>query len=803
MLNTWLCVTSGILANRRGPKSRLVTAIRIAQLSARAWAICFAGFFASSLYSSSVALAQSSAQVYSIDGVQIDGNRRVDTSAIVAQLSHQSGSITDTLITSEVKALYRTGFFSQVSAEIIADPQKPSRKLVKYSVVEKPVIRKVFIKGNKEVSESDLKEIFKFGSNRFLDRSRIFALTKSAISYYQQKGFYDAAFDYSVTPVGDNQIDLILTVTEGARYKIRSVVFRGLKDVTETDLQQVAQTKRYKWWNSWLFGTGRLNQEMLNNDKALIRQFFLDQGYIDATLSDPVIEAKDGDIRIAFNVDEGTQYKIGALTFSGDTLPDATRDPLEGIKSKAGEVFNASAIREDSFAISDKFTDVGYAFANVVPETKIDRQKGSVDINFTASKGKVVGIKRINIRGNDKTYDHVIRREMVIDEQDQFSSSKIKRSQKLLERLGYFEEVSITSEPADQDDQVNLNVNVREGATGTFSAGAGYSSSDGPLINGRISENNLFGTGRSLSLNIDLGTEYDNATINFTDRRINDSYWYGSTNLFRTFREFQDFDRVLAGGSVEVGYPLERVFGETFQDIQFSEEYEYLDINIKNVNKDSAAQLVIDSEGTSTSSSLTSKLVRNTINNPLDPRDGSRQILSFETSGLGGSEKYYLIEARQQMFIPLLDSAQDFTDLTFSWRTNVAYGESYDDEPFPLFKRYFPGGINSVRGFKSRSLGPKDERGNEYGGSKELVNNLELLVPIAKSAGLKGVFFYDAGQAFDDDEEIAIDKLRQAYGAGIRWNSPLGPIRVEFGFPIDREEGESKMVTMFAFGAPF
>ncbi len=740
--------------------------------------------------------------VRTVSGVEIEGNRRVDTAAIRAQLSALSGSVSDTLITSEVKALYKTGFFSQVTASVVSDPKNPSRSLIRYSVVEKPVIRKVFIKGNKEVSEDDLKEIFKFGANRFLDRSRIFALTKNAISLYQAKGFYDAVFDYSVTPVGDNQVDLVLTVTEGTRYKIRGISFRGLKDIDAAELQEAVQTKRYKWWNSWLFGTGRLNKEMLNNDKAIVRQFFLDHGYIDATLSDPVIEAKNGDINIAFDVEEGRQYKIGALSTSGDAIPERPVDLLEGIKSKVGETFSAAQIRGDAFTISDKFTDVGYAFANVVPDTKINREGGTIDVMFTASKGKLVQVSRIAIKGNEKTYDNVIRRELVIDEQDQFSSSKVKRSQQLLERLGYFDEVSITTEPAERDDLVNLNVNVREGSTGTFSAGAGYSTADGPIITGKVSENNVFGTGRSLSLNVDLGTEYDNATLSLTDRRINDSYWYGGASIFRTYREFSDFDRVLAGGSLEAGYPLEQIFGEAFEDIQFTEQYEYLDINIRNVNTDSAAQLVIDSEGTSTSSALTSKLQRNTINNPLDPKHGSRQVLSFEHAGLGGSEKYYLFEARQQLYYPLLDSAEDFTDLVFSWRTSFGYGKSSTDDPFPLFKRYFPGGINSVRGYGNRGLGPKDERGNEYGGSKQLINNVELITPLARSAGLKGVVFYDAGQAFDDDETIRIDQLRQGYGAGIRWSSPLGPIRVEFGFPIGRKEGERSMVTMFAFGAP-
>ena len=743
---------------------------------------------------------------YTISGAEVTGNHRIDRAAIFAQLSHQKGTVTEALISDEVKSLYKTGFFSQVTATVVADPKNPNAKLLRYDVTEKPVIRKVFIKGNKKVSEDDLKDIFKFGANRFLDRTRIFALIKNALSYYQQHGYYDATIDYNVTPIGDDQVDLVLTVTEGRRYKIESISFRGLKTLDAADIRSTIQTKRYKWWNSWLYGTGRLNTEMLDNDKVIIRQYFLDHGLIDATLSDPVIDIKNGKIKIAFNVDEGRQYKVGTVTTSGDTLENATEPLLTGTKSTPGSVFSAAGIRADAFTISDKFTNIGYAFANVVPDTKINHDEATVDINFVVNKGKVVTVNRITIHGNDKTYDHVIRRELVIDEQDQYSSSLVKRSQQLLERLGYFQEVNITNEPADTPDKVNLNVNVHEAATGTFSAGAGYSSSDGPLVTGRIAENNFLGTGRSASIDADIAAQHNdlnnNLNLNLTDRRLFDSYWYGSINLLRSYRDFYDFDRLLTGGSAEVGYPLDRVLGDDFQDIMYSLGYQYLDVNIKNVDPNNAAQLVIDSEGKSHDSAAITKLTRNTINNPLDPKSGSRQIVSFETSGLGGDSKYWVTEAHQQWYYPLIES-EDHGDLVFSWRFHFGYGESYNNEPFPLFKRYFPGGINSVRGFRERTLGPEDAFGHEYGGSKEVVNNLELIAPIAKSIGLKGVVFYDAGQAFDDHESIDIAKLRQAYGIGLRWSSPIGPIRVEFGIPIDRRAGEQRIVTLFAFGAPF
>jgi len=740
-------------------------------------------------------------ETFEIDQVLIQGNRRIDSEVIRQQISAEPGQVSREVISEDVKTLYRTGFFDQVSARLADSEERTDLKSLKYDLIEKPIVRKVFIKGNQAVKESELAPVFSFGPKRFFDRTRVTFLMRNARALYQQKGYYDAEFDFSVLPVGENQVDLTFEVTEGERYKIRRIRFRGLEELRESDLVSAMQTSRYKWWSSWLFGTGRLNREMLENDRQLIQQFFLDHGFLDATLSDPHIETKDGDIEIVFTVREGNQYRIGEIDASGDLIDDSVQSTLEGIRTKSGDVFSATAVREDSFIISDKFTDIGYAFANVVPQTRISPELELVNLEYQTNKGLPVSVNRIRIRGNTKTYDNVIRRELRLAEQELYSSSKVRRSEQLLQRLGYFEEVDISTEPTDSDSEIDLLVNVREASTGTFSVGAGYSSSDGALFNTRLSENNIFGTGRRVVLNADIGTEREQYIVSLLDPRFRDSYWSFGVEGFLTEREFTDFDRRLDGGSISFGYPLEEALGEWAQDISFSLEYQYFGINIRNVNEDNAAPLVVASRGKSTASGVTPRLVRNTINNPLNPTRGSRQELSFEATGLGGSEKYFLAEASNQLYQPLGDTF--IGEFIFSWRTRIGYGETYDGDPFPLFRRYFPGGINSVRGFKARTLGPKDERGNEFGGSSQFINNLEIIFPLFDSVGLKGVIFYDIGEAFDDNQSIRLRDLRQAYGAGLRWNSPLGPIRIEFGFPIDREEGEDSSVTLFSLGAPF
>ena len=741
-------------------------------------------------------------EVFNVTSVTVDGNRRIDTEAILKSIKAKRGLVSSQVVDEDIRTLYKTGFFEQITASF-GDSGYGSRTL-RYTVVEKPTVRKVFIKGNEEVSESELADVLNFGDKRFVDKTAISALIRKGISYYQMHGYYDASFTHSVVVVGDNQVDVTFTVDEGERYKIRKVLIRGLETLDEDEIREKIFTKRYKWWNSWLFSTGRLNREALDNDRNVIRQFLFDHGLIDGQVSEATVEKikDDSGLLVVFDVVEGPVYTVGHISVSGDLIDYSADKTLDGIETESGDVFNSSKVRDDSFKISEKFSDIGYAYVNVVPDTSVDRERRTISLNFAVSKGKPVKVNKIRIRGNDKTYDNVIRRELKIHEQDIYSGTKVKRSKALLERLGYFEEVNITTEQTKKDDEIDLDVNVREGSTGAFSIGAGYSSADGALFNVRLSENNFLGTGRQLSLNVDVGTERDSIVLSANDRRFNDTYWGLGADLMKTYREYSDFDSDLLGGGVTASYPLEEVFGETFEDIDFALRYQYLKTDINHVNHESAAPLVIRAEGKSSSSSITPRLIRNTINNPLNPTKGSKQVLEFEASGLGAEEEFWLAQVMNTWYYPVLRS-EDWGDLVFSWRFKCGFGESYDKKKdFPLFRRFFPGGINSVRGYEDRTLGPKDEDGNEYGGSKQIVNNLELIFPLVNSAGLKGVVFYDFGQAYDDNEDIEFSKLRKSYGFGLRWSSPLGPIRVEFGIPVDREDGERSMVTMFSFGAP-
>ncbi|OVE79755.1 outer membrane protein assembly factor BamA [bacterium J17] len=733
-----------------------------------------------------------------IQSVEVEGNQRVDEATIILQVKSEVGSaFSNGDVTQDIKEIYRTGFFEQVAAKV----RKVTGEdvVLIFSVVEKPAIGKVTLVGNEEIRDGDIKEKLNLDARRFLNRAKVRAGVEEAKAFYRSRGYHDVEITVIEEPAGDNITNLKFVVKEGEKLHIREIVFEGNRTQDTSDLEDAVSVSTYSWFTSWITGSGTVKDEQLDFDRQSLTQYYLRNGFVDVVVAEPKMERIEDGLRVVFQIKEGEVFTFNNITASGTLLDDSQEKTLDGIASKSGEVFNVDQLREDSFLISEKFTDIGYAFANVDPVTGINRENKTVDISYQIDKGELIEVSRINIAGNQKTADNVVRRSLAINEQELFSSSKIKKSQELLTRLGYFDEVTITPEPSVNLNEVDLLVSVREGSTGTFSVGAGVSSGDGFIFTTRVSERNLFGTGNSLSLDVDTGSRSENYVISFDNPRVNDSRWSFGANVLAVEREFDDFDRKQKGGSLTLGYPLWFLGEEYLDDIRFSLTYELLKIDIDNV-EDDAPQLIKDQEGKTTSSSVTPRLVRNTIDNPVDPTRGSRQSLSAEVAGLGGDQEFWLAQASNTWYYPLIGMGDG--TLVFSQRTRFGYGDTFDNEDFPLFRRFFPGGINSVRGYDSRELGPKDQEGNEYGGSKQLVANFELIFPLSSAVGLKGVVFYDAGEAFDDDESIDISELRQAVGWGVRWNSPIAPIRIEIGYPIDREDGEDAVVTNFSFGSP-
>ncbi|MBL7661372.1 outer membrane protein assembly factor BamA [bacterium] len=754
---------------------------------------CYGLFFAQLEFSAAAPLTTKNV---SIKDIRLVGLNKVDGESVLVGMKISKGMTPNAeTIDAEIKRIYRLGFFDQVSGAV----DQVGNFIV--TLVEKPSIRRILLEGNDVVNDETLKEKLLIPTRRFLDRKQIKAGVAEAMKYYEGLGRAGTTIEVEEQVVGENEVDLKYIVKEVDKKVIREIAFEGNRAFTSDELEDEIDTGTHSWWISWLSGSGILKQEKLDNDVKKLARFYLNQGYAEVSVGEPRISELENGIKLTFPITEGELFTFGEITAQGDLVDGSQEQTLTGTKALSGETFSVDKLNQDTFTVSEKFTDIGYAFANVEPDTKIIRETRRVDVTYQISKGNLITVNRVNVAGNDKTADNVVRRQLKIADRDLYSSSKVKRSEELMRRTGYFTEASITPQSIPNKDEVDLNVLVKEGQTGSFSVGAGISSGEGFIFNTRFSETNMFGSGNSLTLNSDLGDRNENYTISYDNPRINDTYLSGGLDIFSANRRYDTFERRQTGGSVTLGYPLAFLGSEAKDEIRFSTTYQLAKIKIHQIEED-APSLVKDAEGETLLSSITPKLLRNTIDNPLNPASGSRQLLQVEYAGLGGDEEFWLGQASNTIYYPLIDTA--IGPIVFSQRTRFDYGKAYgDSDRLSLFRRFFAGGINSVRGFEARKLGPRDTNGEFYGGAKQLIANFEMLFPLAAEVGIKALAFYDIGNAFDDDENLEVSELRQAVGGGIRWTSPIGPIRLEFGHPLDRKEGDRNFVPYFSFGAPF
>jgi outer membrane protein insertion porin family len=746
-----------------------------------------------------------------LDRVVITGNHRVEEEAIRVQIRSQPGThLSEETVDSDIRALYRMGFFDNIEARL---DQENGQWVLTYQVTERPLIHEVRIEGNKKITREDLEGAFKIRPNTIFEPDKVRRGIDEAKKLYEKKGYLDASITYETKPVGESEVDLTYKVDEGKVVRISDLIFEGDRAFKPSELRKVMQTKE-SWLFSFLTGAGNLDNDVLKTDIERLTAFYYDHGYIDVKIDEPVVEREKDGLKVTIKIDEGEQYKVGKVDITGDTLPDMTAARAK-LSLEPGEVFRTSKLRDDISALTEVYGDEGYAFVNVTPDTSVNPTDKTVDVSYKVSKGPAVTIDKIEITGNTKTRDKVIRRELRLQEQQRFSGSALRKSQERLRRLGYFEDVNITTRKADSEDRLDLLVDVKEASTGSFSAGAGISSGENFLFNVRLSEINLFGRGQRLVFNVDFGQLRRNFSLDFTEPYFLDTELTTGISLFKWQLFFDQFTRGGTGFSIRLLYPFtalgwSQVAGYSLEDVRLGLEYRLENADISDVSV-TAPTVIQTEQGTSLTSSLTPRIFRDTRNHPFDPTDGSVQDVSFQFAGIGGESKFYKAETRGRWYFPFYKSPT-YGTFVYSTAANLGYGEGYSGpRDLPLFERYFPGGINSVRGFRILSMGPKNIVTNSLGqgisrdpigGSSQVVLNNEIIFPIVESLGLKGVVFVDAGNAFSASDPLDMGQLRVSSGGGFRWLSPIGPLRIEVGIPINPHVGDDKQTVMFSFGGP-
>ncbi|MBX3027501.1 outer membrane protein assembly factor BamA [bacterium] len=766
-----------------------------------------------------------------IERVEIVGNQRVEDEAVRVKLKQRAGSPYDPqAVDDDIRAIYKMGFFDDVRATM---DRQGGGWVLTYDVHERPFIRQVRIEGNKKIDKEELEGMLRVRPTTILDPEKARQGIEEAKNAYQKKGYLDADIRYETTPVGENEVDVTFVVDEREPIRIQHIEFEGNSQFSDSELKRVMQTSE-RGILSPITGSGNLDREVLKTDTERLTAWYYENGFIDVRVDEPKVERQEDGLTVTIKVDEGEQYHFGTIATAGETLPEIETAQQGKFEAHEGEIFKPSLLRKDINNLTEAYGDLSYAFVNVTPTTNIDQADKRVDVTYTITRGPAVSIDRIEISGNTKTRDKVIRRELELAEQSPFSGTRLRRSQDRLRRLGFFEDVNITTRKADAEDKLDMLVDVREGNTGAFSAGAGISSGESFLFNIRLSESNLFGRGQAIVLNADFGSIRRNISLSFTEPYFLDTPLTLGIDAFNWQLEFDQFTRGGTGGGIRTLYPFPALgldvvhlgpLGEvSLLDTRMGVEYRIENAEISNVAR-SAATVLRAAAGTSLTSSIIPRIFRDTRNSLLDPTAGSFQDFSIEIAGLGGDSDFLNAQSRARWYIPVYQIPK-LGPLTFATGWNFGYGLGFGNNPeLPLFERYFPGGINSLRGFQVRSLGPRVDvfeqgkgqddqcpygpnacgrllRRDVIGGSQQLVFNNELIFPIVQQLGIKGVVFCDAGNAFLASQGIDFGGMRVSVGGGIRWLSPIGPLRIEVGVPLNPQSGDQIQRIQFSFGAP-
>jgi len=788
-----------------------------------------------------------------VESVRVEGNRRVEEAAVLAAVSlHPGERLSAEKIRRDIKAVYRTGFFKDIRVDV-AEAGADGQAVVTFLVQENPAIREVKIAGNKKIDEDDIREVIDIPPFAVLNEADVADNQRRIRDLYVEKGYFLAEIEPITREVADDQVELTFDVTENRKVIVQSVDITGNEAIPDRKVLRFLQT-RPGGILPWLTGSGTFIRENLDNDVFIVRSVFLEEGYVDVIVGDPKVYLSPDKryIYVTIHVKEGTQYEIGAVGARGDWVEaeglteEAVNRLIAGETVKqvqesetrkkglsrffdfreraepleSGQTFKLTRMQATLQRVSDLYGDQGYAFADVVPITDTDADAGIVDITFDITKRDKVRIGEIRITGNDPTWDKVVRREIPINEQEIYSGSKIAEARRNLERLGFFEEVRISTPRGAEPDILDMNVEVIEQPTGSFSVGAGFSNLDNFILTGSVSKNNFLGLGYVMSAAINWSSRRQQWNLSFYDPHFLDSRWTMKVDGFSISQQYIE-DQFQRGGGFAVGRYLDRR-----EDWRMTLNYTLENVGLTSITPYQERLLGGQLYRTGLTSTMGLNLNVDKRNNRINATKGLYASASTELSGgwrngegdlvntLGG--EFNLLESRLnlRLFQPVI---RDKDILIFRFNSTVGHIMSTDGSVVPFIHRYRAGGINSVRGYNWYSLGPSIRNlQNEdpvhaddrliVGGTETWINNFELEAPIIKAAGISTVLFFDAGNAFGDpwgNGHINFADLRTAVGFGVRWFSPIGPLRFEWGFPINPYEDERRSVFDFSIGSFF
>jgi outer membrane protein insertion porin family len=716
------------------------------------------------------------------------GNERIDSGAILRKISTKPGDFYDPAqLREDLKAVFSMGYFESVEIEAV-DTEKGKR--IVFRVEEKPVISRVLISGTDEIEEQDVRDAAAVMPNTILNPNRLNEAVQRINELYKSKGYYNTRTTVDVTYPSEDAAEVRFNIEEGDKIYIGKISFEGNVSYDEGDLKDVIETGE-RGWLSWITESGVLKMSTLKQDAARIGAFYNNQGFIEAKVGDPRVEQVGDELHITFPIEEGPRFRVGTVDIEGDLIR-SREELISMLQIREEEFLNREVLRNDNLKLTDLYAEHGYAFAEIRPKVDKAPESNRVDIMLEIDQGPLVYFNRVEIVGNTRTRDNVIRRDLEVKEGGIFDSKAIRTSTENLQRLGFFEEVNVTPQPTMQENQMDVQVSVKERSTGQFSVGAGYSSSDSLLFMADISENNLFGTGNRLSLSANLSSITTRFNLSYTNPRIFDTHVLAGVDLFNWRKEYDDYTRDSTGGGLRFGHRL-------FKEWYIGYGYSYTDTTLSDVSEN-ASVVIRESQDINVTSALRVSVSRDTRNNFFAPTGGSLNAVSVEYAGgiLGGEAAFTKVEASTSWFFAI-----PFKSV---FHVKAAAGQAFENEDgkLPVYEHFYLGGLNSIRGFKTSTVSPRDPETNErIGGDKMWYANIEVIFPLFEEMGLRGVVFTDFGNVYAVDDEWNFDEVKKAAGIGFRWLSPMGPLRLAWGYNLDPDPGEDSSVWDFSIGGGF
>jgi outer membrane protein insertion porin family len=715
--------------------------------------------------------------------IEFKGNEKIESSAVSQAIKSARGNLfSETDLSSDIKAIYKMGYFDDVAVDVTNTPEG---KILTFILKEKALISEIKIKGNKKIEKKEIEGVLTFKARQVLNPEKIVSSIEKIKALYDDKGYYNAEIKHTIDKKGDKDIDITIDINESEKLFIKTISFEGNKAFSDKTLKKMMTTTEYGILH-FVTDSGLLKKDQLKQDSNKLNAFYLNHGFINAQVGEPEITHDSKGIYVKITIVEGKQFKVGKVDIAGDALSVSRTELLNNLKINKKEFYNREAIISDIEYLTKVSNDDGYAYADVSPQSVPQVKDQKVDITYNIKKGHQVYFNRITITGNTKTRDKVIRRELAIVEGDLFNNTKLKKSYMALTRLRYFEEINFQSEKGPNETLTDVNIIVKEKPTGMFSIGAGYSALDGAIATGQISQQNLFGRGQILSLRASLGGESTKYELAFTEPWLFDMPLWSRSTIWNYEREYDSYDLSTKGIGTTLGYPI-------WEYIKGYIGYQYSINDVTNI-EDDASTYIQRQEGETKSSMVSVSLVRDSTDDYMFPTKGSKNSVAIDQTGiLGGDTDFTRYGAKSAWFFPLpLD-----TVFAVQGRLGYIHGDSSDYKAVPTYERYYLGGINDLRGL--RDVGPEDPvTGDLLGGMTMLYFNVEFIFPLIKNAGMKGVIFYDTGNAWESGYHL--NDMRQTAGVGIRWYSPIGPLRLEWGYVLDRKEGEDPSRIEFTIG---